>query len=70
MYDIANKKTFDNINNWVYDIKETNPTITQIIIVGNKSDLENKREVGEKEARDFCKKNNFMFFESSIKLFI
>ena len=37
----------------------------QIVIVGNKSDLEQKREVSQEEGRAFSEENNVAFFETS-----
>ena len=39
-----------------------------IILIGNKKDLENKREVSYEEGESFAKKNGFIFFETSAKI--
>ena len=65
VYDITNKSSFDNLPNWIKfinDIENTN-----IVIVGNKTDLENKREISIEECKKFCEENNFDFFEVSAK---
>ena len=37
-------------------------------VIGNKSDLEDKKQVRTEEVRDFCEKNgNMLFYESSAK---
>ncbi len=38
-----------------------------IILIGNKSDLEEMREVPIKEGRMFATKNDLIFFETSAK---
>ena len=38
-----------------------------IILVGNKKDLENEREVSYQEGLEFAKKNKLIFFETSAK---
>ena len=35
IYDIANRKSFNNLNNWIEDIKDNSIKDCQIVIVGN-----------------------------------
>ena len=65
VYDISNKKSFNNVNSWVNFVN--NIENSNIVIVGNKIDLENKREVTYEEGKKFCEENNFDFFEVSAK---
>ena len=56
VYDITNKISFENTEKWISDLRNyTNPNIS-IILVGNKNDMENKREIlkvdGENKAKD------------------
>ena len=57
VYDITRKDTFDNVDKWIHDLKMTSDPKINIILIGNKSDLEDKREVlneqGEEKARSF-----------------
>ncbi len=68
MYDITNRSTFNNLNNWLQDIKNynNNPNI-KILLVGNKCDLEHIRSVPDDEGQQFANQNNLTFFESSSK---
>ena len=66
VYDVTNKESFENIGKWINNAKthidlETNATI----LLGNKVDLEDQRQVGTAEAADFAQKNNMLFFETS-----
>ena len=67
MYDITNKRTFESIAEWVKSIKEQKGNDFPIILIGNKCDLEDEREVkkedGEKKAEDY----GFLFGETSSK---
>ena len=65
VYDISNKKSFNNVNSWVNFVN--NIENSNIVIVGNKIDLENKREVTYEEGKKYCEENNFDFFEVSAK---
>ncbi len=50
VYDITNKKTFDEIEN--YYVKEINDLCNKnikVILVGNKADLENERKISKKK---------------------
>ena len=49
------------------DCKNSAPKSILMVLVGNKCDLENKREVTEEEGRDFAEKNGMLFFETSAK---
>ena len=57
VYDITRKDTFDNVDKWIHELKMTSDPKINIILIGNKSDLEDKREVlneqGEEKARSF-----------------
>jgi small GTP-binding protein len=66
VYDITSKKTFFDLNKWLELIKNYIGKIN-IILVGNKNDLKNKREVSEKDANNFAIKNNLKFYEISAK---
>ena len=67
VYDITNKQSFNNINTWIDDCKNQSPKTIFFVLVGNKSDLENKRQVNYNEGLKFAQENNILFFESSAK---
>ncbi len=67
MYDITSIRTFTNIRNWISSIRNSSDENIKILLIGNKIDLEEFREVkkvdGEKMANEF----NLSFFEVSAK---
>ena len=67
LYDITNKKTFDNVRNWINQIKEEVSERVSIILVGNKIDDEEKRVVKKEEGENIAKEFGLMFFECSAK---
>ena len=67
VYDITRKSTFDNLNSWLNEIKEAAPENVGIILVGNKTDNEDEREVSTKMGENFAKKNEMEFIEVSAK---
>ena len=69
VYDITNKESFERVQDWiksVYDNTETYKEI-QMIIVGNKIDLEEMREVRKEDGLKIGKYYEIDFFEASAK---
>ena len=66
VYDVTKKETFEHVNNWLETIKEE-MTEPNLILFGNKIDLEN-RQVSKEEAEKYANKNNLKYFETSAKL--
>ena len=67
VYDISNRETFEHISNWVEDCKAQSPKTVFMVLVGNKSDLKDNRQVTFEEGQKIAKDNNMMFFETSAK---
>lgn len=65
-YDITNKSSFDNLKNWITQSEESTEGFKKII-VGNKIDLEEKRQVSEDSFRKFCSNKNIKGMEVSAK---
>ena len=66
VYDITNEKSFENIKGYYFEqIKEKCKKNIKIIVLGNKTDLEEDRKVNPKEGANFAAKNGYMFLETS-----
>jgi small GTP-binding protein len=50
VYDITKYESFENIDRWISEIKNNSDPDVTILIVGNKSDLEDDRKVSKDEA--------------------
>ena len=61
VYDVTNKPSFENIKNWIKDA-ESKANDFKIIIVGNKIDLNDSREVSFEEGKNFAKKKKIVLF--------
>jgi small GTP-binding protein len=62
VYDITVKKSFESIKNeWLKVLRENGDTDIVTAVAGNKSDLYEKEEVPEQEARDFAKSIGAIF---------
>ena len=66
VYDIANKPSFDNIKNWIKDTKSIDKDIKGVIL-GNKIDLEDSRQVGKDYLEEIGEKNKMPVLEVSAK---
>ena len=69
VYDITNKESFERIQDWVKSVYDNTDTYKEIqmIIVGNKIDLEERREVSKEEGLKIGKYFEIDFFEASAK---
>ena len=68
VYDITNRESFNNINTWIDDCKSQSPKTVFFVLVGNKIDLENEREVTYEEAEKYSKDYDFFdFYETSAR---
>ena len=65
VYDITRKNTFDNIDKWVSDLKINGDKNIAIILIGNKSDLDDKREVQKEEGIKKSEEYKTAFMETS-----
>ncbi len=65
VYDITRKTTFDNIDRWVADLKANGDDNISIVLIGNKLDLEDKREVQKDEGVKKSEEFKTAFMETS-----
>ena len=66
VFDLTNKNTFDNLNYWINEINlEEGNNKTKFIILGNKSDLNEIRQVSSDDIKEFEQKNNCKIIETS-----
>nr|KJB13149.1 hypothetical protein B456_002G059500 [Gossypium raimondii] len=67
VYDISTMDTFARAKKWVQELqKQGNPKLV-MALVGNKSDLDSKREVQVEEGEEFAQENGMLFMETSAK---
>ena len=69
VYDITNKESFERIQDWIKSIYDNTDTYKEIqmIIVGNKIDLEEMREVTKEDGIKIGKYYEIDFYEASAK---
>ncbi|KAG1964140.1 ras-related protein Rab-15 [Pimephales promelas] len=65
VYDITSERSFQHIMKWASDVDEYAPEKVQKILVGNKSDEEQKRQVATEQGDKLAKAYGMDFFETS-----
>ena len=65
VYDITRKVTFNSVDKWIADLRASADKKVNIILIGNKSDLENNREVTKDEGLEKSKALGVAFMETS-----
>ncbi|KAG9334743.1 hypothetical protein JZ751_006580 [Albula glossodonta] len=65
MYDIANEESFRALQEWSAQIKQHTAESTQVILVGNKSDIEKDRVVPTSRGSELAEQLGFLFLEAS-----
>ena len=68
VYDICNRKSFENVPIWMSEARlNIEPHRAVFILVGCKSDLKDQREVSSEEAKTFAEYNEMPFIETSAR---
>jgi Ras-related protein Rab-2A len=68
VYSIENKNSFHSLDSWLNDIKTLGNPDINIFLIGNKIDLEDKREITKEMGEEFCKNHGIkLFLETSAK---
>ncbi|XP_051168449.1 ras-related protein Rab-37 isoform X9 [Leptopilina boulardi] len=67
LYDITNKKSYDNIRAWLGEIREYAQDDVVVILIGNKCDCGNQREIRREEGERLAREYQVPFMETSAK---
>ncbi|KAI8328825.1 ras family protein [Chlamydoabsidia padenii] len=67
VYDITSLDSFHNTTKWIEDVRAERGEDVIIVLVGNKSDLNDKRQVTTEDGEKRAKELNIMFMETSAK---
>ena len=67
VYDITNRESFENLTFWIDEIMKKCLKNACKILLGNKCDRENERQVLYDEGKDFGEQYSMKFFETSAK---
>ncbi|XP_034037526.1 ras-related protein Rab-41 isoform X4 [Thalassophryne amazonica] len=67
VYDIANINSFQQTSKWIDDVRTERGSDVIIMLVGNKTDLADKRQVSVEAAERKARELNVMYIETSAK---
>ena len=65
VYDITSRESFEKIETWMNQVEANTTKSLPFVLVGNKSDLEEQRDVQYDEGKAFADKHGFEFLEAS-----
>ncbi|KAK7114956.1 hypothetical protein V1264_000920 [Littorina saxatilis] len=65
VYDVTRPHTYKSVKGWIQELRSFGPQDIVIAIAGNKCDLEDLREVTEKEAQEYASSIGAIFGETS-----
>jgi small GTP-binding protein len=67
VYDLTDRKSFDDLAGWLTDIHTLCDANAVVQLIGNKSDLNDRRLVSVGEAEDFARHHHIKYMETSAK---
>jgi len=67
IYEITDKDSFNSFDKLIEEVEKNAKNNCPRIIVGNKIDLEEKRQIKEEEGKNFAENKGMVFFEISVK---
>jgi small GTP-binding protein len=67
VFDVTARDSFASVERWLRDVREVARPDLATVLIGNKTDLDGRREVSEEEARAYAERNRMLYFETSAK---
>ena len=67
VYDVTSKDSFLHLSDWLKDLTNIKKEDVIFAVVGNKIDLDDRREVNSDEGENYAKEHEFIFAEVSAK---
>ena len=68
IYDVTNRDSFKNLESWLIEIEKNASENVLKILIGNKNDLQDEKEITTEEGEAFAKRNGMQFIETSAKM--
>ena len=67
IYDVTSQKTYDNVKNWVTQIREEASPNVVVYLCGNKIDMKEERKIKEEDGKKLAEEYGFPFHETSAR---
>lgn len=67
VYDITRRETFNHLSRWLEEARQNGNPDMVIMLIGNKSDMEARRQVSFAEGEKFASDHGLIFLETSAK---
>ena len=67
IYDVTDKDSFKNLSNWIIEIEKNSSKQVLKVLIGNKTDLEDKRVVTYNQGKEFADTYGLKYIETSAK---
>ncbi|TNV84572.1 hypothetical protein FGO68_gene16310 [Halteria grandinella] len=67
VYDITRRDTFSHLTRWLEEVRQNGNPDMVIMLIGNKCDMDSRRQVSTEEGERFAKDNGLIFLETSAK---
>ena len=65
VYDITRKETFDSVDRWISELLNSGDKNMTMLLIGNKCDLDNQRQVTKEQGEEKAKAFKVAFLETS-----
>jgi len=67
VYDITSEESFQNVQSWVKELRQSGPDSIMLAVAGNKRDRQKERKVGYSQGQFYADQLNAIFMETSAK---
>ncbi|KAJ1489186.1 ras family-domain-containing protein, partial [Baffinella frigidus] len=67
VFDVTSRESFENTGRWIEEVRQERGEDVILALVGNKTDLAEKRRVSHQEGEEKARKYNILFVETSAK---
>lgn len=66
-YCYSRRDTFSHLTRWLEEVRQNGNPDMVIMLIGNKCDMDSRRQVSTEEGERFAKDNGLIFLETSAK---
>ena len=66
VFDLTDRTSFTRLQEWLFELELHCRRDPVILLLGNKEDLEDRREVDKTEAMEFARRHNILYLETSV----